>query len=549
MKRLITIFAVCLSAAAFAQDSLHVIPPSVWVKADHCGSDTTFWKDISGNNHNVYPFAGQQLPVKGLLNFNPCYKLDGLVPPMWTEYNFTDKSRLTMVMVYQADDTLKELGIWSAHKGKNKPMSLSTQKFYGDRFHITYADSNLTCPVVNTMTSAWARIPNDTATHDTIYIGGNDSLKFTGKIAECLVYNDFIPARDLQRVQSYLCLKYGITLEGLDYLDSRKNVIWNKSLNSDYSNAIAGIGKDTIFGLNQKQSVSTSSRDIVTLSVGNPAPTNALNTSVINQADYIIWGNNNKPLTLTPIDTSGILTVLNRMWRVQVSGLTANSLYTSLKFDVRSIDYDSARIWLLIDTSGDGTLNLSEMNYIPSDSIYEGYAYFSNLQWDIDHNGKDLFTLMFDKTPPASANHPSASIITQLAGINILNEPARPGIQALPQITLSMLPEANDQLLHVNSKTQTSQSALSHLPVKGQGQIIYSLFPNPTDGRFTLNVTFEKENQVTISILDVQWNLLHQIKGTGKSVYNYVGDVPTSGSYFIDVQSDQQRRVFKLIVH
>jgi len=449
-------------------------------------------------------------------------------------------------MVYQVGDTVNERGIWTAHKGKNKPMSLSTNKFKGELFKIKYCDTNIVKPVVNTMTSAWYKLKNDTSTHDTIYIGADDSLTFKGKIAECLVYNEFLLAKDLQRVQSYLCLKYGVTLEDLDYLDSRKNIIWDHTINANYSNGIAGIGRDTIFGLNQKQSSSTTMKDIVTISANAIAPTNLLNNTTITQGDYIIWGTNGQGLLSNPIDSSLLIKTLDRTWMVQVSGTTAYSIPTSLEFDVSGITYDSARIWLVVDREGSGSLNLMNIEYIQPDSITLGIAYFSNIMWDTDHNSRDLFTLMFDKTPLSNSYHPPSSASTSAPQGDPPNDPTYPNYPNIPQPFYPLI--NSHDMTHTDIPTDPTVPQYNFNNNIQQGDIIYELYPNPTTGSFTLNISLTKTSNVLIKIHDLQGQIIQQLVGDGQSKYYFTGFVPISGSYFIDILSDQQHKYLKLIV-
>ncbi|MBT8308730.1 MAG: choice-of-anchor D domain-containing protein, partial [Bacteroidia bacterium] len=60
------------------------------------------------------------------------------------------------------------------------------------------------------------------------------------------------------RIQSYLALKYGITLgvngTAMNYFDSNNNIIWNSGLNFGYNYDIAGIARDDASDFIQKQS-------------------------------------------------------------------------------------------------------------------------------------------------------------------------------------------------------------------------------------------------------------------------------------------------------
>ncbi|TCK64032.1 hypothetical protein DFQ05_2756, partial [Winogradskyella wandonensis] len=85
---------------------------------------------------------------------------------------------------------------------------------------------------------------------------------FDGRIAEIITYDsrkdDADLTRERNRIQSYLAIKYGITLgvngTTQDYVDSNGSVIWDQSANIGYNYDIAGIGRDDDSELDQRQS-------------------------------------------------------------------------------------------------------------------------------------------------------------------------------------------------------------------------------------------------------------------------------------------------------
>ncbi|MCK5319068.1 MAG: hypothetical protein KAJ55_14235, partial [Anaerolineales bacterium] len=90
-------------------------------------------------------------------------------------------------------------------------------------------------------------------------VGTND---LEGNISEIIIYSDGHSATDKQKIESYLALKYGITLDqtsGQDYLASNGSTeMWNKDATgaSTYDNDIAGIGRDDNSELGQVKSKS-----------------------------------------------------------------------------------------------------------------------------------------------------------------------------------------------------------------------------------------------------------------------------------------------------
>ncbi|MBT8316641.1 MAG: choice-of-anchor D domain-containing protein [Lutibacter sp.] len=154
------------------------------------------------------------------------------------------------------------------------------------------------------------------------------------------------------RIESYLAIKYGITLgvngTSQDYVDSSGNVIWDQSANAGYNFDIAGIGRDDNSQLNQKQSSSVNNATDVTgpiegiLTIGltdiyttnnENIATNATNTFV--DKEFLVWGNNGANLDLAA-------TTINVDMSDGISGLSTPVSFTGMQ-----------RIWKVVETGGD----------------------------------------------------------------------------------------------------------------------------------------------------------------------------------------------------
>lgn len=155
----------------------------------------------------------------------------------------------------------------------------------------------------------------------------NASLRspHTDDINEVVVYNSELTALEQQRVNSYLAIKYGLTLDQstpYNYIASNgTTVIWDASATT-YKNDIAGIGMDDLSGLAQKQSASinasniVSSKNILAIALGNFAATNAANGNTF-AADktFLVTGNNGATTAFGGTVTgAGGITHMNRIW-------------------------------------------------------------------------------------------------------------------------------------------------------------------------------------------------------------------------------------------
>lgn len=177
-----------------------------------------------------------------------------------------------------------------------------------------------------------------------IWIGSSNDAQWLGNIAEVIVYTQDISTTDRNRIESYLALKYGITLDQStpqNYIaGDGTTILWDATTNAGYDNDIAGIGRDDVQALNQKQSKSVNENSTVTIyngdqSVGLPT-TNTANTSTYAaDTSVLIWGNNGLvedyatvyvPNSFTP--TAGYY-IMSAIWKVQETGtvgtVTVNS--------------------------------------------------------------------------------------------------------------------------------------------------------------------------------------------------------------------------------
>lgn len=153
-------------------------------------------------------------------------------------------------------------------------------------------------------------------------------------IAEFILYKRALTALERNQVESYLAIKYGMTLlqtgvNGNDYTNGSGAVIWNRTANAPYINNITGVGRDDASALNQKQSLSINPRAMVTMYSGNvPGVFPALNADNTNDfatnQSYVLFGDNQADTLVTQCSTNGRFSKMARTWKVQVSGTPGN---------------------------------------------------------------------------------------------------------------------------------------------------------------------------------------------------------------------------------
>ncbi|MEQ9405563.1 MAG: T9SS type A sorting domain-containing protein [Cyclobacteriaceae bacterium] len=352
---------------------------TLWLKADAgvttSGSEVTAWADQSGNGNDASPVTTGPTLVSSQFNTNPAFdftseSLTGAAGFNTQDYfivldpdnSLTSASDDEMPLGF---DTGSSAGLaFGAHDGGlfNEVITHSTSGGYArgeESLVTTYGDLIIVNARNNAVATDQDIIVNGTTLTLNVIgsftnFSGNYSVgdninrddAFDGKIAEILSFSSRQSAADRRDIETYLAVKYGITLDisGENYTVGGSSIYGLTS----YSNDIAGIGNDTGFGLGQTIGTSNNSDAIITLS----------SPSALTDGDFIIWGNDNGVTTST---TSGVPTgtgITDRMTRVWGVTETNDPGTVTVSFDLTGLGYGASTIddfTLIVDTNNDFT--------------------------------------------------------------------------------------------------------------------------------------------------------------------------------------------------
>ena len=268
------------------------------------------------------------------------------------------------------------------------------------------------------------------------WIGRNYDVQgsLNGRVAEVFTFAERLSDADRQKVESYLAIKYGITLGASteaqkDYINSFNTSVWDISANSGYNYHVAGIGKDSISDLNQKQSKTLNLLNEVCIGLGGVYTTNSANTNEFGKdGDFLVWGNDNGAFTGTNTNmvtiASGIttsLTRIDRKWKIVESNEDVNGDVETVYISIPSAAFSgftktSIEEYALIVSDGPNFADGDIIDVIPLRSEDGGV----NFQTWYDFDDTKYFT--FGKTSKLTENH-SVSIAPGdfLVGENSLN--------------------------------------------------------------------------------------------------------------------------------
>lgn len=279
----------------------------------------------------------------------------------------------------------------------------------------TYTGVNIFNPRKNTSTNRMELLCNGsllstsevfTATYKDIsnsryWLGRSEffDASYNGQILEIVNYSARNNDTSRRQIETYLALKYGITLgvngTSLDYVDSFGNNVYPASAGFNYN--IAGIGRDDKSGLDQRQSKTENTYSDITMGLGSIYNRNSDNVNAFeNDRDFLVWGHNNATLTAqSPIVvnmSSGIpgltsqvdFISIGRIWKVIESGSDVKTVTVSIPEEMLTSTITPPGAFLMFISSSPIFNPTAEYRVMRANG--------SNLETTFDFNGTKYIT-------------------------------------------------------------------------------------------------------------------------------------------------------------
>jgi len=515
MKIFFISLLICILSSydIYSQSSADVLKSAIWYDnetlSSHNQSKSHFQKSAEGADSTV------------LLNFHIVKTFSEAIPSLSMLYDLSVTSRLTVIVVYHSADTVSEHGIWSVYRGGKQVTGLTDKRLLRPNNDYAYPVKRRGIPLINTSIQSFSKFRG---TSDSNYftlgkaqLGDSLVSAFSGDMAECFVFDRFLKRSEALKIETYLAVKYGITLIGSDYVSPSDVILWDYESNKLYSNGIAGLGRDSVFGLYQKQGSSSEEDGLLTLGVGNFSTLNKENDYCLTDGNYLLWGHDAGTLNFEAVSGENSEWVLGRKWLIQSTNTKNNFFSTWVKFRVPEPYRDSTHLcYLVIDRSGNGDFPSKSVEYIAPDGMDSlGFVYFSGVKWNKLGLGKEVFSFSYriDKEEETE--------IAEEMEENFLADKSK---------KMFTSPSEREKTLFLTEDAN------------------YQLYPSPTTGTYRLEAELPCASSIQVRVYTMHGVLVRSWQSWGQSQYSFTDYIETQGVYLIEVETIYGKKVFYLSV-
>jgi len=249
---------------------------SVWLKADTGTSDNpvTQWEDQSALDNSPSVIGSPDFRPLAI-NFNPAISLEGRSTLEYFDFgNLTNgwSEAQAFIVASQKNENVtnaNETGHWRIGGNSNSHNTWTNELLY-ESFGNSSRINNITTPTsthiphiysasqsaANQANIFWngenihQSVRGRYFPNEPVWLGrGRWGGRYEGDIPEFILYDEPLSTPNQQRVDSYLALKYGITLNNgaTDYVTSSGVTFWNAD--ATYNSDIFGIGVDEVSAL------------------------------------------------------------------------------------------------------------------------------------------------------------------------------------------------------------------------------------------------------------------------------------------------------------
>lgn len=215
------------------------------------------------------------------------------------------------------------------------------------------------------------------------------------RMYELLYFPRALNNKEQQIIESYLAIKYGVSLiGGKNYYNSKGDTIWRHEPNAAFSNRITGLGRDDGLKLYQKQSANAV-KDGLSIGLGKLQRGNSQNLSELRDNAFLLWGDNNGNVSFEKKTPNGA-TAMARTWMALKTEKEPGSKFvTQIILDKKLMKLPpnpkDNLIWLAIDTLSNGRMDFLNAAYIKPTIDNDSIVQFDHINFT---SPRTLFTFV-----------------------------------------------------------------------------------------------------------------------------------------------------------
>lgn len=213
---------------------------------------------------------------------------------------------------------------------------------------------------------------------------------FEGTIPELLFYDRVLSPKEQSRISSYLAIKYGLTLNGSDYVDSDQDRVWPSRANAAFTHNVLAIARDSASMLDQRESTSSNEDGFLTLAHDTIVRWHHEHPTQLPDRHYLVAGDNGETrdwAQRAPAQPQ----FSARTWHLQRTGpsVVDSRLRLTAEMMLNEPERDDT-YWLFVDRSGTGDFGPTNTEIIKASTLHAGATDFQ-VVWDVDGSGADRF--------------------------------------------------------------------------------------------------------------------------------------------------------------
>ena len=291
----------------------------------------------------------------------------------------------TMMMVYKPLEASASQQLWRLSRMDKRYYSVGTCAIRTEQSVIPFrTDSNLPVPCIYTLQHT---IPPDTSYHDMVqlFVGADSEQDTTHVVLYEMAYFDSrLSVAQSIPFQTYLALRYGITLDGVSYVSTAGDTLWNAKESKEYYHHIQGLGTSAMYSFRTTQSVSLEDSTVCVLT-----------EDTLPDDSYILIGDNAADMSWRSYENSWA--VLQRIWKMAAIGTYAHAIH--LKVDAGQLPMEGVDTLYVVLLNQEGKV----VQWNTPDSVTQDrYHYYTLFPYD-----GTCFTM------GANFSYPSSSVGTR----------------------------------------------------------------------------------------------------------------------------------------